>query len=193
MIKTVVSYPTTYFNDLLSFCNDENISIERMDPDAFISGKHDDEDRSYLNLVFRDFSLREEVVKKLDKDKKPLWSYIHPFASISSAATLGGGVFIYPFVTVLSGAVVASHTKVHSYCKVAHNAKVGTGTILCSHSNINGSTEVGDYCLFYPYSNIADNLKVVDNCTIIAYSNIRKDITAPGRYAVVNNKIRKVP
>lgn len=193
MIKTVVSYQTSVFNDLLSFCNDLNIIIDRLEPDDFLNNNFDNKNRSYINLIFRDFSLRHKVGEKLDKDNETLWNFIHPLSSVSSSAKLSNGIFVYPFTTVLSNAVISSHTILHSYSKVSHSTKLGKGTVLCSYSNISGSCDIGNYCLFYPYSNVADNCKIVDFCTISAYSNIRKDIDISGKYAVVQNKLRKIP
>ena len=181
---TAISFDSATFRDAQGFCPD----LDRIDPLQFLSSPVDI-NRSYINLVTRDLSLRQQIATALlSADKCSLIA----LARLPPRVSIGQGCLIYPNVTLYSGCRIASDVIIHSNTLVAHDCEIEDHCFISGGVLIGGSTKLGSRCQLMLGSTIFDNLTICDDVTIGAGSIVHHDITEPGIYANLIGRMKRV-
>lgn len=175
-----ISYDTATFRDLEYWLKTlYQVNLSRLDP----SNLHDlSGNNQYVNLITKDFSLREQITKKLDDEGLDRFSFIHPKASVDIDLS-GSGVFIYPNVSVYPNSLVGKDVIIHGNSLIAHYVSIGKGTYISGGVTIGGSSKIGNFCFIGLCSSISDNVQIVSHVLLGANSKVKKNIQVSGTYA----------
>jgi carbonic anhydrase/acetyltransferase-like protein (isoleucine patch superfamily) len=186
-----VSYPTTTYDDLQWFLAEENVILERIDPDEFLNSAQDCS-KFYINLVTRDFTQRQQITEFIDSNNLKRFSFFHKSATVLSK-NVGAGVMLYPYVGIMTNSIVGNDVIAGGYVGIAHRAKIGLGSIIDSYAVVAGSSALGKYCHLHMRATVYDKINICDHVIVSAGSFIRKDIEEPGIYAtIINQKMVKL-
>lgn len=178
-----VSYETTTFNDLKFLLKEKGITLNRVDPEVFISTQSDP-DMLYVNMVIMDLALRRKVTEAIDRYNLRRFSYIHESVANWSELT-GQGLLIFPFVGIMTDVVVNNDVIMYGHNGIAHRVQIGTGCIIDAYTMIAGSSVVGDFCHIRSRVTVYNKINISNDVIVAANSIIRKDITEPGVHATI--------
>lgn len=150
--------------DKISFLDDA--SVDTVVNNLSVIGKVDELSSfygKYKNIVVAigNNSVRKKLMKQCEDIGYKLVNLIHPYASVSSYATLGKGNVILP------------------YASIEVNAVINDGCILCSGCVINHDAHLESCCLVYsnttirPNAYIGKETRIGNNCCICANITIK--------------------
>lgn len=175
-----ISYNTATFRDLEYWLKTlYQTELLRIDP---FDLEYLSDSNQYINLVTKDFSLREKITKKLDNECLDRFSFIHPKASIDIDLS-DAGVLIYPNVTIYPNSIVGKDVVIHANSLIAHYASIGNGSYLSGGVVIGGTSTIGSFCFIGLSSSISDNVQIVSHVVLGANSKVKKNILVSGTYA----------
>lgn len=186
-----VSYDTAILNDLSCYLMADSITLDQITPDDFLKKESTGNNEFFINLVTKDFELRQRVSEKINNVGYQRFTFVHKSSCIEGA-DISDGVFVYPNVTVYPSASVSSDVIIQSNSRISHYASVGCGTFIGGLVNISGSSSIGNYCKIYPSTNIVDKISVADNTIIGTGTTIKKSIRKSGTYTKLSDKIKKI-
>lgn len=150
--------------DKIGFLDD--VAVDTIVNDLHVIGKADElasHYGEYKNIVVAigNNSVRRKLMKQCEDIGYKLVNLIHPFASVSSYATLGKGNVIFPYATIEA------------------NATIKNGCILCSGSVMNHDAYLESYCLVYsnttirPNTYIGKETRIGSNCCVCVNVTIK--------------------
>lgn len=131
----------------------------------------------YKNIVVAigNNSVRRKLMKQCEDIGYNLVNLIHPFASVSSYATLGKGNVIFPYVTVeanttikdgcilCSGSVMNHDANLESHCLVYANTTIRPNTYIGKETRIGNNCCISTNVTIKDYSDIADGMIIREN------------------------------
>ena len=189
LAPVVISWPTQCFRDFEYFCRDSGHTIQRMDPEVFLS-QGVDTSHQYLNLITRDMSIRKAVSLRLGTHAR--FSFVHPKSEVDPGC-VSPGCMIYPFVYAVN-CELAPDVLCFGHNGLAHGCSVGTGTILGTFAYVSGTSQVGDFCHLHTRVTVYDKVTMGSDVTVAAGSYVRKSITQPGTYTSTSTgTLRRIP
>lgn len=132
--------------DKISFLDDA--SADTVVNNLSIIGKVDELSSfycEYKNVVVAigNNSVRKKLMKQCEDIGYKLVNLIHPFASVSSYATLGKGNVVFPYATIEANAVINDGCILCSGCVINHNAHLESYCLIYSNTTIRPNTYIG--------------------------------------------------
>jgi UDP-3-O-[3-hydroxymyristoyl] glucosamine N-acyltransferase len=89
------------------------------------------------------------VLGKLEDEKLPRRSGVHPLASIAKSARIGKNVFIGPFCVIEDDAVIGDDVVLRAQVYVGLRTTIGQGTTLHPHVVLREDIQVGARCIIH--------------------------------------------
>jgi UDP-3-O-[3-hydroxymyristoyl] glucosamine N-acyltransferase len=89
------------------------------------------------------------VLGKLEDEKLPRRSGVHPLASIAKSARIGKNVFIGPFCVIEDDAVIGDDVVLRAQVYVGLRTTIGQGTTLHPHVVLREDIQVGERCIIH--------------------------------------------
>ena len=186
-----ISFNTAIFNDLKQYLKSDDIELKIIDPLEFLNTTQISSDDRFINLVTKDFSLREEISEHMLRLKCERFTFVHKTACVDGAK-ISDGCFVYPNVTIYPNATVQQDVIIQANSRISHNVKIQSGTFIGGLVNISGSSNIGKFAKLYPSCNIIDKVSVADYVTIGTGTTLRKNIIESGIYSRFSDKIKKI-
>ena len=186
-----ISFDTAIFNDLKHYLKSDEIELKIIEPPEFLNITESSSDTTFINLVTKDFGLREQISEHMTKLKCDRFNFIHNTACVDGA-TIGSGCFVYPNVTVYPNATIEEDVIIQANSRISHNVKIQSGVFVGGLVNISGSSTIGKFVKLYPSCNITDKTSVTDYVTIGTGTTLRKNITESGTYSKLSDKLKKI-
>lgn len=187
-----ISFDTATYQMLSHFVKDhDGYTLARIDPLEFLSTKNFP-DGAFINLVIKDFDLREKISFFIDDNDLERFTLIHDFSYVDQT-NIGPGCLIYPLAVIYPGAVIHKDVIMHSHSGVAENSQIGAGSFISGDVKICGSSVIGDYCQINVGAIVYDKVTIVSHTIIGAVTIVRKNISVPGTYSsLLKHKIQKI-
>ena len=186
-----ISFDTKIFNDLKQYLKSDEIELKINDPTEFLNTTQFSSDDTFINLVIKDFNLREQISEHMTRLKCDRFSFVHRTACVDGAI-INDGCFVYPNVTVYPNATVEQDVIIQANSRISHNVRIQRGVFIGGLVNISGSSTIGKFVKLYPSCNITDKISVADYVTIGTGTTLRKNITESGTYSKLSDKIKKI-
>lgn len=189
---SIVSFDTVTCQDLQFFIDAHGgYSVERIDPYLFLT-QIPESDKSYINLVLKDFDLRKQITNYFDKFGVDRFSMLHD-QSHYTHSSVGPGCVLYPMVTLYPQSKLQKDIIVHSMTAIAHKSHIGTGCYISGGCIIAGESTVGEFTQFGISVSVYDNVSIPSDSIIGAGSVVRKSLSFPGTYTgQIGNKLVKL-
>jgi sugar O-acyltransferase (sialic acid O-acetyltransferase NeuD family) len=131
------------------------------------------------------YKARKTLIEGLGVDISQYARVLHPFASISSNATIGYNVLAMAGVVITSNAVIGNHVCLLPNTVVHHDAKVGDWSLIGSNVAIAGGVNVGENCYVGSGTNIMNGVRIGDRALVGLGSTVIRDVP-PDAIAVGN-------
>lgn len=124
----------------------------------------------------RSRGIRLGIVDKLALPGSAWATVVHPRATVSRRAKVGGGVVLYPGVCVGVDAVIGDHAVVYYGAVVHHDSVVGRGAILCAGVLLAGGVKVGDGAYLGIGAVVRDGVTIGKNALVGMGAVVTKDV-----------------
>jgi sugar O-acyltransferase (sialic acid O-acetyltransferase NeuD family) len=125
---------------------------------------------------------RERVFQRLqDAGRVPL-NVLHPKASVSPLATLGGGVFVAAQAVVAPAARLGDSVIVNHGAVVDHDCVVGAFSHIAPNATLGGNVRIGHRVLVGAGATILPGVEVGDDCIIGAGAVVTGTVDAGGTW-----------
>jgi len=186
-----ISFNTVIFNDLKQYLKPDNIELKIVDPIEFLNTTQINSGDSFINLITKDFNLREKISEHMLKLKCQKFTFVHKTACVEGAK-VSHGCFVYPNVTIYPNAIVEQDVIIQANSRISHNVKIRSGVFVGGLVNISGSSTIGKFVKIYPSCNLTDKISVADHAIIGTGTTLRKNITETGIYSKLSDKIKKI-
>lgn len=177
-----ISYDTATFKDLRYWLHTfHGIELNRFEPNEHVTdlpGCY-----QYINLITKDFGLRQKITAMLDSQDQDRFNFVHPSASVDMELD-SAGIVIYPGTIIYPNAHIHRDVIIHGRSLVAHFCEIGTGTYLSGGVMIGGSTKIGSFCSIGLSATIYDGLSIASNVVVGPGTIIKKNILKSGTYAL---------
>lgn len=149
--------------DKISFLDD--VAVDTIVNDIHVIGKVDELSSFYSEyknavVAIGNNSVRRKLMKQCEDIGYKLVNLIHPFASVSSYATLGKGNAVFPYATIEVNAIVKDGCILCSGCVINHDAHLESYCLVYSNTTIRSNTYIGKE------TRIGSNCCVCTNVTI---------------------------
>ena len=128
---------------------------------------------------------REAIVGGLNIPNGRFATVVHPTASISSSATIGGGAVIHQNVTITSKARLGNNVLVLPNAVISHGNNIGDFTIINAGVCLGGDVSVGRCCYLGARSAVRQEIEIGDNSLLGMGSVVIEDV--PKNTVVVGN------
>ena len=125
---------------------------------------------------YRNFWLKESIIKKTEIPLDKFENIIHPKASVSKLSNLGRGIVVLANTTICSNAVIGNHVIILSNSVINHDDVIGDFTCITSGVCISGSVVIGGSCYIGSNSSIINEVKIGNDVLIGMGSNVLKDV-----------------
>ena len=135
----------------------------------------------YINLVIKDFVLRQEITEFLDREKLDRFSFVHPMTSVDIEID-PIGVMVGPLVAIYSNCKVGSDMIVQTLSVLGHDTCIGKGSYISPNVVVAGTARIGEYCFIGFGSGIFENITIASNVVLGAHALVRHSIDSPGVY-----------
>jgi sugar O-acyltransferase (sialic acid O-acetyltransferase NeuD family) len=142
-------------------------------------------------LAIGDNKIRKNFFNKLNK-KVDLPNLISPYAYVSKFSQIGLANFLNHYSYIGPNSSLGNNNIINTHVLIEHDVKIGNNTHICPCVKIAGSSSIGDNVFVGIGSIIIDKIKISSNVTIGAGSIVRENINYPGKYIVVNGKLKKL-
>jgi len=186
-----ISFDTAIFNDLKQYLKSDEIKLKIIAPTEFLNTTQVSSDDTFINLVTKDFNLREQISEHMSLLKCKRFSFVHKTACVDGA-TIEGGCFVYPNVTAYPSATIEQDVIIQANSRISHNVRIQSGVFIGGLVNISGSSNIGKFVKLYPSCNVTDKISVTDHATIGTGTTLRKNITESGTYSKLSDKLKKI-
>jgi UDP-3-O-[3-hydroxymyristoyl] glucosamine N-acyltransferase len=175
-----ISYDTATFKDLQYWLKTlHDIVLHRFDPNEVIANLSTS--YQYINLVIKDFQLRQQITELLDCNSLDRFSFVHPSASVEIFLD-PVGILVYPGTVIYPNACIHKDVIIHGRSLVAHFCEIGIGSYLSAGVVIGGSTKIGSFCSIGLSVTIYDGLSIASNVFVGPSTTIKKNILDSGIY-----------
>lgn len=178
----MVSFDTATYQDLQFFISEHaGYALERIDPYDFLS-ETPATDKSYINLIIKDFELRKTVTNYFDEFRVDRFSMLHD-QSHHVHASVGPGCVVYPMATLYPHSKLQKDVIVHAQTLIAHNCYIGTGCFISGGCTVAGGSVIGEFTQLGIDVSVYDQIAIPSNSIIGAASVVRKSLTESGTYS----------
>lgn len=177
-----ISYDTATFKDLrywLQTCH--GIELNRFEPNEHMIDLPSC--YQYINLIIKDFELRQKITAMLDRNGQDRFSFVHPSAVVDIALN-PAGIVIGPGTVIYPNTCIHRDVMLHGAVTVGHFCEIGPGTYVSGGVTVGGSTRIGSFCTIGLSVTIYDNVSVASNVVIAPSTTVKKNILNPGTYAL---------
>ena len=141
--------------------------------------------------------IRKMIVERLETTNPAVefGTAVHPSATVSPTAKIGGGTVVMAGAVINADAVVGKHCIINTGATIDHDCIVGDFCHIAPGAHISGATRVGESTWVGVGSSVIQCLNIGRNCMIGAGSVVVKDmpdnVTAYGCPAKVKANIQE--
>jgi sugar O-acyltransferase (sialic acid O-acetyltransferase NeuD family) len=121
---------------------------------------------------------RKQVIEGLQLSPERFAQVIHPTASVSPRATLGGNLLVMAGVVITSNAVIGSHVCLLPNTVVHHDVVIGAWSLVGSNVTVAGGVTIGENCYIGSGTSIMHGVRIGDGALIGIGSNVIRDVAA---------------
>ncbi len=144
-----------------------------------------------LYLAIGDNDIRKKYFDKF-KSRTKTPNLIAKNSSISRYSKLGIANFFNHFCFIGANVTIGNNNIINTKSLIEHDVKIGSHCHIGSNVKIAGSSIIGDNVLCGIGSIIINKINICSNVIIGAGSIVTKNISKPGTYVTVRNKLRKI-
>jgi sugar O-acyltransferase (sialic acid O-acetyltransferase NeuD family) len=144
-----------------------------------------------LFLAIGDNAIRKKYFDKF-KHKIKTPNLISEYSSISRYSKLGIANFFNHFCFIGPNSIIGNNNIINTKSLVEHDVKIGSHCHIGPCVKIGGASTIGDNVMCGLGSIIINKINICSNVTIGAGSIVTKNISKPGTYVTVRNKMRKL-
>ena len=144
-----------------------------------------------LFLAIGDNDVRKKYFDKF-KTKIKIPNLISKYSNISHYSKLGTANFLNHFCFIGPNSIIGNNNIINTKSLVEHDVKIGSHCHIGPSAKIGGASSIGDNVMCGIGSIIINKINICSNVTIGAGSIVTKNITEPGTYVTVRNKLRKL-
>jgi UDP-3-O-[3-hydroxymyristoyl] glucosamine N-acyltransferase len=116
---------------------------------------------------------------------------IHPDATVSPSAVIGGGSYIAAGCRVSTNAQIGAHSMLNLNVTFGHDAVCGTHTVVNPAASISGNVCIGNQVLVGASSFIYQGLSIGDECQIDAMTYVWQEM--PARHVATSRNMKLMP
>ena len=144
-----------------------------------------------LFLAIGDNDKRKKYFDKF-KSKIKIPNLISKYSSISRYSKIGRANFLNHFCFIGPNSIIGNNNIINTKSLVEHDVKIGSHCHIGPSAKIGGASSIGDNVMCGIGSIIINKINICSNVTIGAGSIVTQNITEPGTYVTVRNKLRKL-
>jgi sugar O-acyltransferase (sialic acid O-acetyltransferase NeuD family) len=114
-----------------------------------VLGRIEDSNRcgaaEFINVIGSDksFGIRPTIIDRLALPVERFATLVHPMASVSTRARLGGGVCVNHGVSIGGRAVIGNHVYFGAGCIIGHDAIIEDHAVIAPGAVVSGLTRIG--------------------------------------------------
>ena len=127
-------------------------------------------------ILISNGKLRNQLIKKIKKNKIKVLTVIHKSAVILNKKLIGAGSIIEPFVFIGHNVEVSQGLLIQEKSSIEHNSVIGCGVTINPGSIINGNCHLMKYVTIHSGCTLFNNVRVGENSKIGAGSLVNKNI-----------------
>lgn len=121
-------------------------------------------------------TVREKFYLELKEMGYAPFSFLHPRASISTAANVGDHAWIMENAAIQCMCEIGDNSVIHMGANIAHHSKIGRNCFVAQGANVCGYVSVGGNCFIGAGAIIHNNLRIGNNCVIGAGVVVKQDM-----------------
>ncbi len=129
-----------------------------------------------LALGYHHLQRKQSVAECLLKQRKSLFTFVHPSAQVSPSSKIAPGAIIFSGCTICTNVVVGLGTVMYNGCVVAHDVKIGACSFLAPGVTIAGRTVLDDRCFVGCGAVLANDLHVGTDTIIGMATAVSKSV-----------------
>lgn len=141
-----------------------------------------------LALGYHHLQRKQHVAEELLKQRKNLFTYVHPSAQVSPSTRIAPGAIIFSGCTICMNVVVGPGTVIYNGCVVAHDVTIGACSFLAPGVTIAGRTVLEDRCFVGCGSAFANDLHIGADVVVGMATAVSKSIASG--HSVIGNPQR---
>jgi UDP-3-O-[3-hydroxymyristoyl] glucosamine N-acyltransferase len=184
-----ISYKSTFLDDLTIFLAQEGMKLCHKTPEEFFSDS--EHHGHYINLINKDFELREKISNELDRTNSKRFSFVHHSSTVFEQSSIGPGVLVGPNSTIDKNVFLEKDIMINPQTLIGHKTYISHGCYVSPGTLISGAVKIGKFCYIGLGSVIIDNITICDYVRTGAATVVRKSIAEPGTY-ITKNQIEKL-
>ena len=144
-----------------------------------------------LFLAIGDNDKRKKYFDKF-KSKIKIPNLISKYSSISRYSKIGRANFLNHFCFIGPNSIIGNNNIINTKSLIEHDVKIGNHCHIGPSVKIGGASTIGDNVMCGIGSIIINKINICSNVTIGAGSVVTKNISNPGTYVTIGNKLRKL-
>lgn len=121
-------------------------------------------------------TVREKFYLQLKEMGYAPFSFLHPHASISTAANVGDHAWILENAAIQCMCEIGDNSIIHMGANIAHHSRIGHNCFVAQGANVCGYVSVGRNCFIGAGAIIHNNLRIGNNCVIGAGVVVKQDM-----------------
>lgn len=147
--------------------------------------------KNNIFLAIGDNALRKKYFMRY-RDKINIPNLISKNSNISSLSKVGVANFFNHFCFIGPNAIIGDNNIINTKSLIEHDVKIGSHCHIGPGVKIGGGSFIGNNVMCGIGSILINNIKICSNVILGAGSIVTKNISKPGTYITVKNKLRKL-
>jgi sugar O-acyltransferase (sialic acid O-acetyltransferase NeuD family) len=160
-----------YFDDIAL----NNVIKKAFSFDSYLDNQFSDLE-FLVGLGYKNLEKKKEIIDSLIKNKRNLYTFIHPTAFIDTTAKIDKGTVIYPHVVIDKDVNIGIGCVLNLSVTIAHNCKIGDCSFLAPSVTLSGFVKIGSLVFIGTGACVTNKITIENNAIVGIGSVITKNI-----------------
>lgn len=127
-------------------------------------------------LCLLDSKIRSNFIKKIEKERIKMYTFIHPTSIILDNSQIGKGSIIGPFNIVGNNTVIGKYSFLNKFCNIGHDNKIDSNFVGYPYSMTSGNCDIGKNVTFYTKSYCFPHITIGNNASLYPGAILTKSL-----------------